>query len=152
MIEVGIIWKNVRNLTESMTLDEVKRLPLIDKIYKGLFIHLDNESIKEVLLEYHFRETMPSESLLNQLVKLIQDYYIAKIMYTISWYRVHGENVIEENLLSFIAKTYPNYAKMGAEFFYPMFREMLRIDPIGERSHFLVSPDELVNFIQLHKL
>lgn len=122
---------------------------LQEKINEMNFNNLTVKCIKETLQRYHSSISSTLTQLqLDELVKLIQEDRIGRIISTISRYRQEGKIVSEENLLSYIG----NYVKIGVEFFYPMFRELVRIDPNGERIHLIDRFDEIRNFILSHNL
>lgn len=108
--------------------------PLYVKIGNFRFRSLDAQYIKNVLESIHPGVSILTTSQMKELIRLIQEDRIGNAIYEVSCARTDGENVTEDNLLSIIARDFRNYVDMGAEFFYPMFRELLRIDPGAEKK------------------
>ena len=113
--------------------ERMREWPLHVKIGNISFQYLNSEYIMETLEYFHPAVNTLTESQFNELVRLIQEDRIGGTICIVSCARADGEIITEENLLEFLQRVRPNYALMGVEFFYPMFRELLQRDPNVEK-------------------
>lgn len=128
--------------------ERMREWPLHVKIGNISFQYLNPEYIMETLEYFHPAVNTLTETQFNELVHLIQQDRIGGTICTVSCARADGEIITEENLLEFLQRVRPNYALMGVEFFYPMFRKLLECDPNSEKRIIFNSCCEIERYIR----